>query len=421
MVQILGRIISMKLKFNSLLNWLIVILYGITIASIPIFSFNKILYLATWGLTGLLILSIGIYSLKNKYFHFDTISLALFLFAFSAFFSSLINGMKGFNFTPILLPILIILIYGYAKMSKSSKKMLFAAYFGIIVFLICFIYHYRQQLLHLDFSSRLGDYFGDENDIAIMLGFGIVTTIYLILFSKKIGIIIPSVILLIPFLVCGFSTGSKIILLIIVISIVISIFLFFGKKKWWVSLIVIVSFIAIGIILLSLPMFSTISTRLYQFIYTMTGQSVKGTTKTDYSTIFRYYMFCDGIEMFLRKPLFGFGIWGFATYGGINNGWSHNHISEGLCNFGAIGFILFHIPFIKSYIRFFKEKDKKQFIHPFLLLIFFTAAMISVSFFTQKIFAFVIAPIYALMIESKPLEFNKIFIKENKHANITSN
>lgn len=405
----------MKLKFSfNLINVLKIIafcLFAASIASIPIFSFNPKLYLLTWVIVGLMLADMGLYMLLKRTFNIDVVVLSLVAFSFSALISSALNGFHGFNFTPILLPIATSIIYLFSKSSSSSKTMLMSAFSGICVFLLAFVIFYRNNILHLDFHERLGGVFGDENDIAILLGFGFTYSFYLGLNSKKVIYIIVFSLLSLLFAFCGLLTGSKIYLLILFFGSITTIFLRFGKRKWWISCLIIFGIITIGIILLTLPVFSALKNRLLMFFNTFFSES-DSSMRADYSSIFRLYMFQDGIEMFFRKPLFGFGIWGFATYGGLNNGWSHNHFSEGLCNFGLIGFTLFHVPFISSLYHFFKTDNKKEVGGAFTLLVFFLVSMISLSFFTQKIYAFVSAPVFSSFVHKNIFSFSLFSKKE---------
>lgn len=410
----------MKLKFNSdflqIMRYIALSLFGISIASIPIFSFNTKLYLLTWVIVVFTLGVMGLYIILNKSIRIDIVILSLLLFSVSAFISSALNGFKAFNFTPILLPIATAVIYLFTKESNSSKEMLFSAFVGMLVFLFAFLIHYRENILHFDLSRRLGGYFGDENDIAILLGFGFMYSFYNAIHNKKVLNIVLLALATLLFAFCGMLTGSKIFILILFFGSSTCIFIRFGKQRRWISCLVIFGIILVGIIVLMLPAFSTLRSRLESFLNTFVVES-NTYTRVDYSSIFRIYMFQDGIEMFFRKPLFGFGIWGFATYGGLNNGWSHNHISEGLCNFGLVGFTLFHIPFISSLYCYFKSEEKKKYGNAFSLLVFFLVSMISLSFFTQKIYAFVSAPVFACFTHKEIINIS-IFDKNKKEVTL---
>jgi len=408
-----------KYSKMKIFEFIIFVLFAISIASIPIFSFSKSTYLLTWAIVAVTLFCMCTYVFLSKKIIFDVVVMSLIAFPVSAFISSALNGFRGFNFTPMLLPLSSLFIYMFAKTSLSYKKLMFSAFAGICIFLLAFIIRYRNQFLHLDFSQRLGGEFGDENDISILLGFGLTYSLYSAFFCKKVYLNIFYSLLFVLFSICGFLTGSKIFLLILVVISVLCIFMRLGKKRWWISTVIILAMIVALVFILTLPAFSTIASRLKLFFNTFSGNAV---SRVDYSSIFRLYMFEDGIEMFLRKPLFGFGIWGFATFGGLNNGWSHNHFSEGLCNFGIVGFTVFHIPFISSVYCYFKSKADKKYTLPFLMLVFFLVSMISLSFFTQKIYAFVSPTVFAFFEQKKitELPFAPLF-ERKKHESFRNN
>ncbi len=410
----------MKLIFNkkNLLSYLINFFFAVLIASIPIFSFDKTLYLGTWIISGIVFILMIVETLRRKKILFDIINVSMLIFCVSSLISTLLNGFRNSNLSPVILIISTFIVYTYSKTTNNHKNILKSAYVGIVIFLFFFVIKYRSQIISLDTSTRLGGEFGDENDIAILIGLGFVYSLYLVVFKKKSWKTILYVLLLLGFGFSGFFTGSKIYILIIFTSLCTTILIYFGRSKIWISLIAIVSLIIIGIFILSLPSFATIRERFKMFFDIILNRS---TTRIDYSTYFRIEMFEAGFEMFFRKPVFGFGIWGFAKFGGLNKGWSHNHISEGLCNFGIIGFLLFHVPVIQSLINFKNKKNKKDYVLPILVMIFFITSMLSVALYTQKIFAFVIGSIYSyfennelmsISFEKKKIKFDIIKKKE---------
>lgn len=396
-----------KSKFNKVLDFAITILFSLTFFSIPAFSFLGVGKYITWFLTFALLFCISVDLFLFHGFKIDCIFVSLILFAFSAFLSSLFNGFKSFKATPILLSLLSSLIYLFCVSSKNRfniKALLFASYLGAVMFLGFFIIRYFNELKSLDFD-RLGSKFGDDNDIALFHGFGLVCSMYYATkFSKKYFVLnILCILFALLFIFCGFSTGSKIFILILLFAILFYPFAICGKKKWWIALLIICGLVGMFAILINLPFFDTIKSRFLSFLSTLTGKSIDNETTTELSTINRFDMFLCGMQMWLRKPMFGWGIWGFATFSGRAGGWSHNNISESFCNFGIIGTFLFHFGIgfgIKDYV---KSKDKKSLILPFALLIFYIISMLSVALNSQKIYALVIGVVLAVLCDCKAI------------------
>lgn len=406
----------LKSKKQIFLDSLIFVFLTLAFFTIPTFSSQTFLNYITWGFTAIFVLLVIASFILYYSFKLDTISLFLFLFCFSALISSLLNGMQGFSFTPFLLTFLTILIYSYCKSNKSVVSLLILGiYFSLICFGILFFITYWDALSQLNFD-RLGGSFGDENDIAIFFGLGSLISCYFIFYSKNLWNKIISVLILCFFVLLGISTGSKIFIMVIVFIPLALIILFFGKKRWWISLLAIISLFCAIVLVLSLPFAETIKNRLLTFINTFFNSLSSGQNSTDLSSIQRFYMFFDGIEMFFRKPLFGFGINGFEFFGGLNQGWSHNHFSESLADYGLIGSILFNYGIPVGIIGFLKKKESKLIIH-YLIILFFIILMFSVALFTQKIYAFVIGISLSELTDDKTFFEFPIFGKHNRRRN----
>lgn len=280
--------------------------------------------------------------------------------------------------------------------------LIYSAFIGTILFLLIYYIYYNKDILNFK-TIRIGSAFGDENDVALFMSFGLVISLYFIFFSNKIYVIIPSIILFILFTFAALTTGSKIFILIAGVSFIVMPFLRFRKEKWWIALVIVITGIITFLVILNLPSFKIIKDRMLDFVSTLFGKSIKGGDSGEYSTIHRLNMFSCGLEMFLRKPLFGWGIWGFATFSGRGGGWSHNNISESLCNFGLIGTTLFHFGLFVSLRNYFKSKRKENYVLPFILILFYLIAMISVALNSQKLYAYIIGLVFASFNDYKPL------------------
>jgi O-antigen ligase len=404
------NVIKSKSKFAFFLYAITIILFGLIFFSIPALSFRTSLNLITWVLTFLFIFVSLIYLIFLSGIKIDIILLSLFGFCVSCFISSLLNGMKGFVFTPIFLTAFSGLFYVFLKSSGLPKKPYFiAAYLGLIVFNLLFIIEYRTELLSFNFT-RLGESFGDENDIALFFALTFLFSIISIFFNKKILFKLINLPIVLMSGYCGLSTGSKAFILLVCVVLMFSILLFFGKKRWYFSLITFLAIIIAIVVLLSLPPFETLRYRILQMLSTFTGKHIDGVYGVDLSSIDRLRMFYDGFEMFLRKPLFGFGIQGFFTFSSYGGMWSHNNFSESLCNFGLVGSILFHFPFFYSVFKNHKEQTPIK-LYSYFLTLFFITSMFVVALNSQKIFTFLIPLVYFSGQDSKDIFYWRIFKK----------
>lgn len=383
-------VISMRLlsKIESIIHNICPVAFGILFFTLPTCSLKASMTWVTWIATIVTMILFLIDILFNKSIKINAISISMLAFFVAYFVSLAVNKMRGFFLTALLLQTATLFFYTYLiSVSVNLKKIFFWIFIGTLAFLFVFIISNFKELISLNFY-RIGSKFGDVNDISMYLGFGFLLSLYFLLFEIKRRwkyILIPAALL---FLLAGFSTGSKIFILIVVATSLFSIFLFFGKKRIWISVIIVACVMVLSIVILQLPFFDTIRTRLLNML-SLFGIQTDTTNQFDYSSYFRYLSFFDGIKMFSRKPFFGYGPEGFWLYGGTRYAWTHNHISESLCNYGLFGFLTFNFLYFCSIYSAIFRFDKKR-ILGYLMLIFFLITMISVAYYTEKLHAYMI-------------------------------
>jgi len=387
-----------KSKLNIAIDIATLLFFTLSVLSIPLCSFkaglNKVTWVFTIAFLGLMILGVLLYYSIRV----DAVTVSLIVFAIWIFISTLLNGFKGFTITPIALSIATLIIYLYLVNNKKViPVMLRLVYFAIVLFALVYVAKYFRELISLDFK-RLGAIFGDINDIAIILGIGFSMSFSLMLMSKfNVVKFIFELLAAALFAICGLSTGSKIFVLIVgVVSIVLLVFFLRKlKAKWYIYIVSFGGLIGLGLIILNLPAFSMIKQRLLEF-------------GTDDSTKTRLSMFVDGFYMFLRKPLFGYGIHGYYISSSFGLSWSHNNFSELLSCYGLIGFLLFYIPYIILFKNV-KKTDANLTKHLIMaLVVLFICCMFTVALESQKVFAYLIPIAYAYFSGEKYLNFRLI-------------
>jgi len=374
-------------------------LFGGAMLSIPLCSFRTNLFVITWVITIPLLLAAIIYTLAHP-IKIGIVSLALMAFPLCALLSSALNGFQGFVFTPILMALVTFVLFGLNKASGSLAKILvFAAFAAALLFGFVYFFSFWREILSLNFT-RLGSMFGDINDIAICLSVGLVLSFGYFVKRKRFIIKIGAALCFFFFALLGASTGSKIFYFIALVTVVLGIFLHFGKRRLWLSFGLVFGVIVVGIVVLSLPFLATVRERLWLFLVTLFNPSSSSTT--DYGTVFRVDMINSALNLWLRKPLFGFGVFGYSVKSGLNMGWSHNHFSEILCNYGLVGFVAFHIPFVFALKGKRRLSEETSFLCV-LLVVLFIVCMLSVSLDTEKVFAYMVGvPYGCLCSDAKP-------------------
>jgi len=407
----------------GIFDFFVCLFFGLACFSIPTFSFLGILNVVTWVFT-ISFLSLMAYKVFfiNKQISFDYISFSFILFAFSSLISSLLNGMVNFGLTALLMTITTFVIYTFVKENKHLKYILIkVVYLATVLFLIVFIIIYHHQLATFNISNRLGGDFGNINDVAIFLGLGICLSCFYAFSAKKWYFKLANGFACVFFMYAGLSTGSKILILTSILFFVFFIIVFFGKKKWYISLAILFLVIVFGVVILNLPFARIIRERFYSMIMTFFDLEISTTTYVDYSSIYRLQMFINGIEMMLRKPLFGYGFHGFHNYSSFGYAWSHNNFSETLVCFGVAGTILYFFPYICSVLKS-REKikeDKKSNLVFVGILLFYFICMFSFAFDVQKVFAYTIGIVYVSLNDQKNIiviKLNNVLKRKKKEA-----
>ena len=377
----------------AIVNIAVVCFFSLLIFSIPAISFITGLHYITWGLTiTVLVLMAASFGLGNK-LKIDIISLLFVAFIISAFISCALSRFETINITYFFLTIFIIVTYTYSKSnSKIRKGLLFAIYIGTLLFLIIYLGFYGKKILSFG-QERLGQNFGDINDISIFNGLGLSFALYYAFFSKRIQFIVLNGIVAALFVLAILSSGSKISYLFIPIVLIACVFFKLGIKRWWISFLITLGLIGAFILLIQLPILSPIRIKILSMFNVFVKVDTTDALNKDYSTSNRYSMFMIGMEMFLRKPLFGYGVNGFQYYGGYSNGtgWSHNHFSEVLSATGLIGFALYDFPIFYSLYQGIKNKKRL----PSIVIIYYIVTMISIALPGEKLFAYPIGVIIA--------------------------
>lgn len=402
-----------KNNFEKILNIGIAAAFGASFLSIPLFSLVGRFSFITWVLTGLMAILIILNLLFFKPIRVTTVSLSLVMFCVFAMLSTAGSGFKTFLSTPLLNTLLILLLYTYfiSQNSKQKKICLSSLFLSLIIFLLIFCISIIPDLKAGNIT-RLGGKFGDENDIAVILSLGAAFSLFYFLKYKKWYIKTINGLLMLIFSASSFTTGSKIaIVLLLLVSFAI-IFLHFGRKKWYISIIIVAIVILTLVGLLQLSIFKLFKDRILDMLYSLVGKQYG--VNPDSSTIGRTEMFINGLSLFLRRPLFGYGFNGYHVFSTHHSGWSHNHFSETLCNYGLIGTFFYHVPFVLSLKN---KKDKNEFCY--IGTIFFIVSMLSIALFKEKMFAFSAGLFFSNAKSTTLIEYN--ILKKNKSVSKKTN
>lgn len=377
--------------------------YLLSFVSITLSNHFNIVLIALYALFCLFILTISIkkraFALRNSF------CLSIVFYMIAIILSTFINQNGDTVLTPLLLTSMLLVIFQGIKLFTSTKRVLLSALIATLMFCMVFIIRYLPEIIQNKTINRLGEEFGDLNEVGMYFSIGIVLALaFISIYRDKKGILISAILFLLT-LFCGICTGSKAFIFCSFTLIIAGIIMFFGKKGWYFSLITLFILVILTILILTLPIFSSVGSRFLQFVFSL----FSGDSSLDASSSDRFKMVQDGLILFLRRPIFGFGNRGyyhFSSTGG--GGWSHNNYTEVLVQYGLFGFVIFIYPFVASFYKLIKNKlVSKASKISLLFIIFFAVYFLSVSFDTLKIYSLAGAIFFAISLEIDVLEGGK--------------
>jgi len=222
-------------------------------------------------------------------------------------------------------------------------------------------------LLSSDFSriARFGGQLGNVNAIGLLIAISGIFCFSMIITEKKAWLI-PFLLVMIPMVL---ATGSRKSLLLLIISL--SLITYFRSKH---SILKKIKFIIICLciiivfyyIIFKIPFFYRIIGIRFENLFDF----IKGEGTKEGSINIRSNMINAGLELFINKPLFGYGIDNYRhLYSGT---YSHNNYIELLVGTGLVGasvYYLTHIIVIKDLYNFSKKTIYKIPCYTFLAII----------------------------------------------------
>lgn len=183
---------------------------------------------------------------------------------------------------------------------------------------------------------------GNVNTFGVCLG---IMTLFITFYyarSRKVYILLFDVAVMIVMLL----TASKKTLLYIVADI--GIIYFYTKNKTYRNLMMVFLVAAMSYIVFGTEYFyDLIGARVIDMLGQM-GFKVSN-AHYSYSTAVRIDMMIEAIELWLKHPVFGGGTYYFWANTSSGYEYSHCNITELLCSFGMVGFLLFYSQYFYCY------------------------------------------------------------------------
>lgn len=376
--QIINNVVDLKIKYRedkikfAISSFLFFFLFFFFF-SCPAFSYSK-LHILPIVIMFVITIFTAIYEFLYNRFFVDKLIVAIIIYMLFVVVSCIFNGFQFYSTSYYLLPFFFIILYHLFSINRLFYNLslkLFAC--GMLLFGCYFILLNYKALISLEFF-RLGSSFGDENVIGTYFAMGALLSLYYVLFKKDFLFLIPALLLF----VLGLTTGSKAYILIVGLSIIFFIFALNGKKRIWLSCLILSLLLVAFVLLLQLKAFATIKQRVLDFFDFLAHK------KNDESTSGRIYYIFEAMFLFLKNPIVGYGIKGFArnsTYGI----YTHNTVMELLVNFGIVAMISFEIPLFYSLNKI-RKKDNDNYIIDYFFIILIIIGTLTYVQFLDKLY-----------------------------------
>lgn len=249
---------------------------------------------------------------------------------------------KGITIFEIL--ICFSILYDYYSRFNSTKKLLLCISWASICISLYTIYFYGISFIlsNLSIGRRLDNDFANINSISGIAAVGIIVLFYFIFYEKKYKYI-PFIIINI-FIIAASGSRKSLVLPILGCFLVVTI-KNLKNKNFLLNIIrgiILVIFFSITVkLILQIPAFEMINTRIDGLIASFTGHG-----EVDGSASMRKQMVILGWEQFKKSPFLGIGIGnsGPIILAGTkyDNSYLHNNFVELLACGGIIGFLIYY-------------------------------------------------------------------------------
>lgn len=230
------------------------------------------------------------------------------------------------------------LLLSIDQRKDKTDTVCLSAVFGSLLTCAYMVITQYSEIVSGDF--RVGDNLsGNVNSVAVCLGIGSFSAIYLLLNRKKVVYAASAAIIIFFMLITG-SKNSLIVLCVIAIYFLI--YETKGRKK---RIFILSATLVVGFILVfkNSYLYNIIGYRIVDFLGQL-GLPIRGASYSN-STALRIHYYEEGFKAFLSKPLFGGGMKYFEAFSGAGT-YSHSNYIEVLANFGVVGFLLYYAPIL---------------------------------------------------------------------------
>ena len=297
----------------------------LTFIALLLFSNTYPLNYLYYGTFGIAAIAVIILVIRRRDFAPRYTDIALLTFTAIAIVSKLVNPSSPFPQVPLVV-VAIYLICSRLFTRGNVSFFLWLCTAAFVVFLVVFVIYYREPILHARFSERIGSAFQNVNTVGYFFLYGLCLFLWAALRKRW------ALLWLLPAAACIILilfTGSRSALLISLIVSFCYLFLVLPRKLWWISFVLLIGALVGMVLILNLPALRWLAQRL--------GQASSG---EDYSTNERLALAQEAFQMFLAKPLCGWGYNGMSVYS-TRHLFAHNNFLGLASDYGLFGLLAF--------------------------------------------------------------------------------
>ncbi len=326
----------------------------------------------------------------------------VYVFVLIAYFTSLIaNPLAALTYrTLIVLAAFASVIYLSCRIIGNTKTVFRVLFITSLFLPVAFTCYYFQSIIKLDFSTRLGAFFGNQNGIAAKLSVSAILLTSVAVYKRQYWVLL---FVLFDFVLI-ISTGSKMGLMYLAGISVFGICAFFRKRIWLGILVSIFAILIMAVTILVFPPFVTIKERLFEHIGYLLGQGNVSASS------YQRGLYRDNAFYLSFKNLFiGYGVDGFDVVSGIGT-YSHNNISELICDFGLFGLLSFYGIFVYIALTFKNVRKTIDATIAFYVLLGITVLTSTATIFYYDKIVFFLFAICIFINTQKNVEYTRITI-----------
>ena len=345
-------------RFGLLLFLTTYFIVGITILTLPIFTYHKGFTMITNILSIASVISIALFLIFRGKFHINYFVIYMALFVIYSLVLTLFTTKSlGFGYSKTLLTshafaVALFILFAFTDDYKYFFSIIFGSFFILAAYFVIF---YAPGLIKGGISGeRLGEELGNVNNVGMTFCFAIIFCLFLTYKyrGKAYFLLIPAFI----FTGCLVLTASRGAYIVLAVVLIVFLYLFIGKGNLLIYILSLVSLFCLLFLILQIPELEAFRIRFYSLF-----TAAESPSSADRSTLTRMNMFIDGLRLWTRELFIGHGVGGFKENTAYPY-YSHNTISEVLANTGIIGAVLFFYPYVRtSYLNFKKGMNKPLF------------------------------------------------------------